>query len=72
MSMATTRASARQGKLPAGFATVKDVLEGEIPDGARRNIMGILTDFRAPIPTRGSGMYRIIPFYYTPRFPYTW
>ncbi|KAF5126012.1 hypothetical protein E5D57_010706 [Metarhizium anisopliae] len=51
--MAATRSLTRQGKLPSGFATVGDVLEGKISAGSRINLIGILTDFRAPIPTRG-------------------
>lgn len=53
--MATTRNAARQGKPPSGVATIRHILDGNISEGALVNIVGIVTDFRAPIPTRGKG-----------------
>ncbi|TWU78337.1 hypothetical protein ED733_008545 [Metarhizium rileyi] len=51
--MATTRSLARQGRPPAGFTSIRDVLDGKINAGSRINLIGVLTDFRAPIPTKG-------------------
>ncbi|KPM36998.1 hypothetical protein AK830_g9569 [Neonectria ditissima] len=37
------------------IVTVHDILEGNVQTNARVNTIGIITDFRAPIPTRGTG-----------------
>lgn len=52
--MATSR-SARQGEPPPGFASIQDIVHGKYPLESRVNIAGIVTDFRAPIATKGSG-----------------
>ncbi|KAG6033936.1 hypothetical protein E4U41_006770 [Claviceps citrina] len=51
--MATSR-SARQGIPPPGFASIQDIIDGKYGSGSRVNVAGIVTDFRAPIATRGS------------------
>ncbi|KND93803.1 hypothetical protein TOPH_01771 [Tolypocladium ophioglossoides CBS 100239] len=40
-------------KLPSGFVTVRDLLDGKHSVGSKVNVIGVVTDFRAPIPTRG-------------------
>lgn len=41
-------------KLPSGFATVREILEGKRRMGTVVTVAGLVTDFRAPIPTRGN------------------
>ncbi|GAB0137349.1 hypothetical protein EsDP_00005620 [Epichloe bromicola] len=50
--MATLR-SARQGKPPPGFASIQDIIDRKHQRGSRVNVAGIVTDFRAPIATKG-------------------
>ncbi|PNY29712.1 Uncharacterized protein TCAP_00370, partial [Tolypocladium capitatum] len=40
-------------KPPSGFVTVRDILDGKHGVGSKVNVIGVVTDFRAPIPTRG-------------------
>ncbi|KAI9158707.1 Protection of telomeres protein [Paramyrothecium foliicola] len=40
-------------RLPSGFVTVQDVLDGKCSPSSKVNIVGIITDFRAPLPPRG-------------------
>ncbi|KAG6005684.1 hypothetical protein E4U54_000293 [Claviceps lovelessii] len=51
--MATSR-SVRQGKPPPGFASIQDIIDGRYHTGSMVHVAGIVTDFRAPIATRGS------------------
>ncbi|KAG5979393.1 hypothetical protein E4U55_005201 [Claviceps digitariae] len=52
--MATSRSVVRQGKLPPGFASIQDVIDGRYHAGSMIHVAGIVTDFRAPIATKGS------------------
>ncbi|POR35047.1 Uncharacterized protein TPAR_04760 [Tolypocladium paradoxum] len=40
--------------LPSGVVTVRDILDGKHGVGSKVNVIGVVTDFRAPIQTRGS------------------
>ncbi|KAG5926031.1 hypothetical protein E4U42_003717 [Claviceps africana] len=51
--MATSR-SVRRGQLPPGFASIQDIIDGRYHAGSKVHVAGIVTDFRAPIATRGS------------------
>lgn len=42
-------------QLPPGFVAVRDVLDGGFAVGAKVSVVGLVADFRAPIPTRGTG-----------------
>ena len=48
-------AQAENLKLPSGFVTVRDVLDGKYKVGNKVSCCGIVTDFRAPIRTNGPG-----------------
>ncbi|KAK7413436.1 hypothetical protein QQX98_007661 [Neonectria punicea] len=39
--------------LPPGFVAIHDILEGDVQVNTKVNTVGVVTDFRAPIPTRG-------------------
>lgn len=41
--------------LPRGFSTVQDVLEGKVRLGTLAKVIGVVTDMRAPIRSRGTG-----------------
>lgn len=43
--------------LPAGFVTVHDILDNQVQPRSRVSIVGVVTDFRVPVPTRGAGIY---------------
>ncbi|KAG5951541.1 hypothetical protein E4U53_002856 [Claviceps sorghi] len=51
--MATSR-SVRQGKPPPGFVSIQDIIDGRYLPGSRIHFAGIVTDFRAPIATKGT------------------
>ncbi|KAK2590518.1 hypothetical protein QQS21_011804 [Conoideocrella luteorostrata] len=51
--MATTRSAARDGRPPLGFAAIRDILDAKVRKGTLANVLGVVTDFRAPIPTGG-------------------
>ncbi|KJZ80543.1 hypothetical protein HIM_00393 [Hirsutella minnesotensis 3608] len=41
-------------KLPSGFTAIRDVLDGKVRAGVPVTVIGVVTDFRAPIETKGS------------------
>lgn len=53
--MTPVQSSGLRTKLPSGFATIRGVLEGQHATGSRVTVVGIVTDFRAPVATRGKG-----------------
>ncbi|TFB04904.1 hypothetical protein CCMA1212_002512 [Trichoderma ghanense] len=44
----------RQTSLPSGFITVRDILDRKRGVGNLLNVIGVVKDFRAPVPTRGT------------------
>ncbi|GJN74547.1 hypothetical protein PLICBS_008638 [Purpureocillium lilacinum] len=50
-------------KLPPGYTTVRDILDGKCRKGSLVNVIGIVAEFRAPIPTRGKDWKCQIRFY---------
>ena len=56
--MPQPRQLASASSLPPGFVTVKDILNGEkVRERSRVNVVGIVTDFRVPVPTNGAGKH---------------
>ncbi|OAA66122.1 telomere-binding alpha subunit central domain protein [Cordyceps fumosorosea ARSEF 2679] len=47
----------------ASFTTIDQVLDGKVAAGARINVIGLVIDFRAPVPTRGTDFKAQIRFY---------
>ncbi|ODA81739.1 hypothetical protein RJ55_00242 [Drechmeria coniospora] len=41
-------------ELPPGFETIKDVLDGKCSAGRLVDVIGLVTDFRAPVETKGT------------------
>ncbi|KAM4056090.1 ssDNA-binding domain of telomere protection protein [Hirsutella rhossiliensis] len=50
-------------KLPSGYVAVRDILDGKFAVGSRVSVVGLVTDFRAPIPTRGTDWKCQMRFY---------
>ncbi|KAK1237686.1 hypothetical protein MKX07_006814 [Trichoderma sp. CBMAI-0711] len=44
----------RQNPLPSGFITVRDILDRKRGVGNLLNVIGVVKEFRAPVPTRGT------------------
>ncbi|PTB62860.1 hypothetical protein BBK36DRAFT_1172152 [Trichoderma citrinoviride] len=44
----------RQNSLPSGFITVRDILDRKRGVGNLLNVIGVVKDFRTPVPTRGT------------------
>ncbi|KAH0493852.1 hypothetical protein TgHK011_000498 [Trichoderma gracile] len=44
----------RQNPLPSGFITVRDILDRKRGVGNLLNVIGVVKDFRTPVPTRGT------------------
>ena len=45
-------------KLPEGFSTVREILGGKASRGSIVSVMGIVSGFRPPVATRGTGERR--------------
>lgn len=41
--------------LPRGFTAVRDILDGCVRDRQSASIIGVVKEYRAPIPTKGAG-----------------
>ncbi|CAM1508412.1 Fc.00g052600.m01.CDS01 [Cosmosporella sp. VM-42] len=52
--MPPPRQSTSASSLPSGFVTVKDILEDRVRERSKINVVGIVTDFRVPVPTKGA------------------
>lgn len=54
--MASTRLLRQPKQIPSTIASVRDIIDGKFKVGAKVNCIGIVTDFRAAVPTRGEGI----------------
>ncbi|KAI1635906.1 hypothetical protein F4809DRAFT_611790 [Biscogniauxia mediterranea] len=53
-SVAQGQATSHQKELPPGYTTIKDIHGHKVQVGRLANVIGLVKDFRAPIPTNGS------------------
>lgn len=42
-------------RFPKGFITIRDLLDSKIVSGKYVSIVGVVKDYRLPLPTKGSG-----------------
>lgn len=56
-------AAASTPSLPPGFVTAQDILDGNVRVHSRVNVVGVITDFRSPVPTKGADWKCQIRFY---------
>lgn len=42
-------------RLPKSLTTIRDLLDGKIPSGKYVSIVGVVKDYRLPLPTKGTG-----------------
>lgn len=47
--------------LPKGFISIRDLLEGTVASGKSINLVGVVKDYRLPIPTKGRGECALHP-----------
>lgn len=49
-------------RLPQGFKTVQDILEGDVPVNKMASVIGLVKDYRAPMKTSGTGSLNELHF----------
>lgn len=50
-------------ELPSGYTSINDILAQLVTPGKLVNIMGLVKDYQAPIPTKGSGEFSYMELY---------
>lgn len=47
-------------RFPKGFTTIRDLLDGAVASGRYVSIVGVVKDYRLPLPTKGTGKFNTI------------
>ncbi|KAI0157664.1 hypothetical protein GGR57DRAFT_51832 [Xylariaceae sp. FL1272] len=54
MSSSLARQAGGKNELPTGYTSIRRLLEGNVPVNQFVNVIGLVKDFRAPIPSKGA------------------
>jgi len=64
---AAAKAAAEAPNLPAGFTEIDAILrDDEVSAGSFVNVIGLVTDYRLPMPTTGKGLLLLF-FFFNPQ-----